>query len=140
MSLVAKALLVAFVFLFVPVILYDQFRAADQQKRELMTASVRGEGQIVAAALSPLLTAEGPPNLPEIGRELARFGNSLTTIKVLFGPAAGATGFFYVGTSAPLSNETLDAERAQLKSQGVLDQLAQNCSGTLPMAMRYTAS
>jgi two-component system sensor histidine kinase ChvG len=139
MSLVAKAVVLAFVFLFVPLILYDQFRAADQQKRDLMTSSVRDQGQIVGVALTPLLTAD-PPNLPAINQELERFGgNGLTTIKLLYRPASGARGFFYVGSSVRLSIDALDAERARLKEQGVLDRLVESCSGADPIALRYTA-
>jgi two-component system sensor histidine kinase ChvG len=139
MSLFAKAALLASIFLFVPLILYDQFRAADQQKRDLMTSSVRAQGQLVAVALAPLLKAEEQPNLPAIGRELARFGNPPTSIKLLFQPASGARGFFYVGSSDAVSKDALDAERAHLKDQGVLDRLVGSCAGNVPIELRYTA-
>jgi two-component system sensor histidine kinase ChvG len=139
MSLVAKAALLAAIFLFVPLILYDQFRAADQQKRDLMMASVRDQGEIVAVAMLPLLTANEEPNLPAIGQELARFGNKLTTIKLLLRPASGTGGFFYVASSAALSIEALEVERARLKDQGVLGQLEESCSEEHPVQLRYTA-
>src|SRR5579859_1894418 len=91
MSLASKAALLALIFLVVPVILYDQFRAADQQKRQLVMNSVRDQGHTISVALSPMLNAAGAPNLPTIGHELGRFDNQLTTAKLLYQPAADAS-------------------------------------------------
>ncbi len=99
--------------------------------------SVRDQSRIVASALDPLLTAEGQPNLPAITHALARFKSELTTIKLLFRPATGTQGFYYVGSSASLSNDALDAERMRLKEQGLLNRLEESCSGDLPIALRY---
>jgi|HubBroStandDraft_1064217.scaffolds.fasta_scaffold00296_26 two-component system sensor histidine kinase ChvG len=140
MSLASKAALLALIFLVVPVILYDQFRAADLQKRQLVRNSVRDQGHTVSVALAPMLTAPGPPNLPAIGQELSRFDNQLTTVKLLYQPtAAVAPGFFYVASSAPLANAALDTERESLRRQGVLDRLEESCGGDVPIELRYTA-
>ena len=138
-SLLAKAGLLAVIFLFVPVILYGQFRAADQQKRDMMMASVRSQGELIATMLAPALAQDDQPNLPAIGLTVAGLANKLTTIKLLFRPAGTQAGFFYVGSSAPLSNDTLDAERARLKDEGVLDRLEDSCSGAEPIQTHYTA-
>ena len=104
LSLLSKATLLGLIFLVVPIILYDQFRAADQQKRQLVTNSVRDQGRIISISLTPMLTAAGGPNLPAIARELARYNNELTSIKLLLHPASGVDhGFFYVASSSPLS-------------------------------------
>ncbi|GGF13497.1 hypothetical protein GCM10011611_19000 [Aliidongia dinghuensis] len=135
-----KAALLGAIFLIVPVLIYAQFLSADQEKRALVTASVREQGHTVAAALTPTLTQPGPANLPAIGRELSRFANPLTTIKLLFRPvSSGVGGFYYVATSAPEPSEELEAERASLAQQGVLGRLDESCSGDVPIEQRYTA-
>lgn len=140
MSLASKAALLALIFLVVPVILYDQFRAADQNKRLLVTNSVRDQGRTITVALSPMLNAPGSPNLPAIGQELSRFDNQLTTVKLLYQPSSDASqGFFYVASSAPLANDALDTERETLRRQGVLDRLQESCAGDVPIELRYTA-
>ena len=140
MSLASKAALLALIFLVVPVILYDQFRAADQNKRLLVTNSVRDQGRTITVALSPMLNAPGAPNLPAIGQELSRFDNQVTTVKLLYQPASDASqGFFYVASSAPLANDALDTERETLRRQGVLDRLQESCAGDVPIELRYTA-
>lgn len=140
MSLASKAALLALIFLVVPVILYDQFRAADQQKRQLVMNGVRDQGHTISVALLPMLTASGDPNLPVIGQELSRFDNQQTTVKLLYQPISDtAPGFFYVASSAPLTNAALDAERETLRRQGVLDRLQDSCSGDVPIELRYTA-
>src|SRR6202030_2257541 len=88
----SKAALLGALFLIVPVLLYAQFLSADRDKRALVTASVREQGHTVAAALTPVLTQPGPANLPAIGRELTRFANPLTTIKLMFRPASSGGG------------------------------------------------
>ena len=140
MSLASKAALLALIFLVVPVILYDQFRAADQQKRLLVMNSVRDQGHIISVALAPMLTTADAPNLPAIGQELGRFDNQQTTIKLLYQPLTDASqGFFYVASSAPLANAALDTERETLRRQGVLDRLQDSCAGDVPVELRYTA-
>jgi two-component system sensor histidine kinase ChvG len=135
-----KAALLGAIFLVVPVLLYAQFLSADQDKRALVTAAVREQGHTVAAALTPMLTQPGPANLPAIGRELSRFANPLTTIKLMFRPvASGVGGFYYVATSAPEPSDELDAERASLARQGVLGRLDESCTGDVPVEQRYTA-
>jgi two-component system sensor histidine kinase ChvG len=136
-----KATLLGAIFLVVPILLYYQFLTADQEKRALVTTSVREQGHTVAAALTPELTQPGPANLPAIGRELARFANSLTTIKLMFRPmaASGPGGFYYVATSAPEPSDELEAERITLARQGVLGRLDESCTGDVPIEQRYTA-
>jgi len=138
-SLRLKAAVLGLIFVIVPVILYDQFRAADRQKRQLVMDSVRDQSRIVASALTPLLTDSTQPDLPAISNELAHLHSEMTTIKLLFRPATGSQGFYYVGSAPPISNDALDAERLQLKEQGVLEWLEQSCSGAMPIALRYRA-
>ena len=140
MSLASKAALLALIFLVVPVILYDQFRAADQQKRELVMNSVRDQSRMVSVALAPMLTTADTPNLPAIGAELSRFDNQVTTVKLLYQPITDdGRGFFYVASSASLANVALDTEREKLRQQGVLDRLQDSCAGDVPVELRYTA-
>ncbi len=141
-SLASKAGFLGAIFLIVPVILYFQFLDADQQKRTLLTSGVHMQGRTIAEALTPLLSDAGTPNLPAIGRALARFDNPLTGIRLLYRPTGGdhlGSGFYYVASSAPLPNAALDAERTSLERQGVLDRLDESCEGDVQVELRYTA-
>jgi two-component system sensor histidine kinase ChvG len=132
-SLAAKAILLAVIFLVVPVILYQQFKAADQEKQDLLLRSVREQGHLLGQALLPLLGER--PALPQIGQALARFADSVTTVKLLFGPPGG--GFFYIASQPTVSPAHLDVERRELEQQGILDRLSASCDGELPVAFRY---
>src|SRR6266851_8115006 len=135
-SLAVKTVLLAVIFLIVPVILYWQFKAADEEKQNLLLRSVREQGHLLGQALLPMLSASDRPALPLLGRELARFADSVTNIKLLFAPPGG--GFFYIASWPVVSPADLDIEREKLQQQGILDTFAQTCQGELPVAFRYS--
>jgi len=134
--LAVKAALLAVIFLIVPLILYSQFRAADEEKQDLLLRSVREQGRLLGRALLPLLVASERPDLPQLGRELARFADDVTNIKLLLAPPGG--GFFYIASWPVVTTAHLDIEREKLQQEGILDSLAQTCQGELPVAFRYS--
>jgi two-component system sensor histidine kinase ChvG len=134
--LAVKAVLLAVIFTVVPLILYSQFKAADEEKQNLLLRSVREQGRLLGQALLPMLAASDHPDLPSLGRELARFADDLTNIKLLFAPPGG--GFFYIASWPVVTTAHLDIEREKLQQQGVLDALSQTCRGELPVAFRYS--
>jgi two-component system sensor histidine kinase ChvG len=129
--------LLAVIFLVVPLILYGQFKAADEEKQDLLLRSVREQGRLLGQALLPMLTAGGDhPALPQLGTELARFADEVTNVKLLFAPPGG--GFFYIASQPVVPPAQLDIERDKLQQQGVLDRLSRTCQGQLPDAFRYS--
>jgi len=135
-SLTAKAAVLVIIFLAVPIIVYDQFRAADKAEKAVLLRSVREHGHVITAALAPLLSASERPALPQLGRELARFADDFSNLKLLFAPT-GTDGFFYIASWPAVSAAQLDAERDTLARQGVLDRLSESCDGEFPFALRY---
>jgi len=135
-SLTAKAVVMTVIFLAVPVIIYHQFRAADEAQNAVLLRSVHEHGHVIAAALAPMLSTGLKPPLPQLGGDLARFADDFTNVKLLFAPA-GPPGFFYVASWPPVPAPQLDAERETLRQQGILDQLSTTCDGDFPMAVRY---
>jgi two-component system sensor histidine kinase ChvG len=136
-SLAIKAALLAVIFLVVPLILYGQFRAADQEKQSLLLRSVREQGRIMSQALLPILAVSDRPALAQLGRELERFADDVTNVKLVFKPAKDP-GFFYIASWPTVPASHLEIERDKLQQQGILDQLAQSCAGELPIAVRYS--
>ena len=128
--------MLAVIFLAVPLIVYDQFRAADEAQKALLLRGVREHGRVMIEALAPYLSAADRPSLPQLGRELARFADDFTTVKLLLAPA-GAPGFFYVASWPMTSPAQLDTEREILRQQGVLERLSGTCDGDFPFALRY---
>ena len=135
-SLAAKVLVLGLIFLAVPIIVYDRFRAADEAQKALLLRSVREQGRVMAQALAPLLAESARPDLPQLGRVLARFGGDMTNVKLLFSPA-DRPGFYYVASWPTVSSAQLETERDELEREGVLDRLTQTCEGDLPFALRY---
>jgi two-component system sensor histidine kinase ChvG len=135
-SLIAKAAVLAIIFLAVPLIVYDQFHAADEAQKAVLLRSVREHGHVITAALAPYLSTGERPVLPQLGRELARFADDFTNVKLLFAPA-GNDGFFYVASWPVVPAAQLDAERETLRRQSILDRLSGTCEGEFPFALRY---
>lgn len=132
--------MLAFIFVVVPLILYNQFKAADDEKQQLLLRSVGDQGRVMAQALAPLVAASEKPNLARLQQELARFADDVTNVKLLFKPAAAVDsgGFYYIASWPVVPASQLDIEGEKLRQQGILSQLATSCEGELPMALRYT--
>jgi two-component system, OmpR family, sensor histidine kinase ChvG len=139
-SLTAKTAFLAVVFTLVPVFLYLEFRAAHEETQELLLRSVRAEGRTISQSLLPLLETADVAALPELGRDLARYADEATTVKLLLRPAEahnGTSGFYYVASWPPVAPSNLEAERETLVRQGVLDHLAEDCRGEMPFSLIY---
>jgi two-component system, OmpR family, sensor histidine kinase ChvG len=129
--------LLAAIFLAVPIIVYDQFRAADEAAAALLLQSVSEQGRVMTQALQPILTTGEKPSLPDLGRILERFAGDATGVKLIYQPT-GQNGFYYVASWPKVSADQLDSERGELAEQGILDRLSTTCEGALPFALRYT--
>src|ERR1051325_413055 len=60
-SLIAKAAVLAIIFLAVPLIVYDQFRAADEAQKAVLLRSVREHGHGITPAPAPPLSSRARP-------------------------------------------------------------------------------
>ena len=99
--------LLAVIFLAVPVIVYDQFRAADEAAAALLLQSVSEQGRVMTQALQPILTTGEKPSLPDLGRVLERFAGDATGVKLIYQPT-GQNGFYYVASWPKVSTDQLD--------------------------------
>jgi two-component system sensor histidine kinase ChvG len=141
-SLGSKLVLLMIVFLAVPVILYNEFRQADEEQQTLLMESVREQGRLIAQSLRPLLERQGPSPLLNLNEEVSRFAAPQTGVKVLYRPAGevGVSGFYFVASEPPVPPSQLDEEKNRLIERGVFDNLAQSCWGELSMALRHRKS
>ena len=100
-SIAAKLLLSLVLFLAAPVAVYQQFSAADAERNALLLASIRGQGETIARALSGPLGSAGPADMPTMQTELARYVNEQIDLKLLFQPAGSDPGTFYFVAAVP---------------------------------------
>jgi two-component system, OmpR family, sensor histidine kinase ChvG len=138
LSLTAKTVLLALIFVLVPIFLYLEFQATYQENQTLFLSSVRDQGRVISQSLLPVLESADAGSLPDLGRLLSRFSHQVTSIKLLLSPAGGG-GFYYVASWPAVAAANLEAERATLAGQGVLSQLAQHCRGRMPFSLIYRA-
>lgn len=136
---VRLALLVA-IFIAVPIIVYSEFRDADAEKVELLQQNTKAEGQLIAAALTPMLRAFNGGNADLIAKEVLRITSRGTVVRVLLRPKALGenAGLFIVAAAPPLPASQLNAERERLFHAGGLARIGAECRPVPDAARRYT--
>lgn len=125
----------------VPALIYDQLRAADQERLELLRSSLRHHAELIAAGLTPLLVSEDVPSPEAIEEELRAyepFGE--LSVRLLFRPSdATAAGFLYVAAIPTVSADRLEAERNFFVEQGLLERVVESCGAGKSVSIRFDA-
>jgi two-component system sensor histidine kinase ChvG len=137
-SLVARLVLLIVVFTAVPVVLYEQFREADEARQRILLGAIREKGALIGRAMAPILgRADGTP-YAQLGEELSRYSAGSVSVRLLFRPtnATDPLGFLYVAAAPPVAASDLAIERQKLVDDGVIQRLAQSCAGDLPLTSR----
>ena len=137
-SLISKILLLLVVFIAVPVILYNEFRRADQEKQVLLSESLQEQGRLMAESLRPLLQQQGASPLLALPKEVKRLAAPGTGVRVLYRPKdqVGAEGFYFVAAEPAVPPAFLERERDALIERGVLGNLVSTCAAE-PIALRH---
>jgi len=140
-SVAAKLGVVVAVFVAVPILLYQQFHAADQERRQLLLDSLENQGRIVGEALRPRLRDYDGETLQGIADALQSMaGADGLKTKVLLRPedSGSADGFYYIASAPRVSTSYLEEERAELAETGVLRDVQSKCGGNRPLDVAYT--
>jgi two-component system, OmpR family, sensor histidine kinase ChvG len=137
-SLVTRLALLVLAFLTVPIILYAEFRNAEETKSLLLLEAIRDKGLVVARALKETLNRADPAAYTGLGDELTRYAVGNVALKLLFRPQDPATevGFFYVAASPAIAADQLERERQYLAQVGILERVNASCVGDLAVAVR----
>lgn len=136
-SITVRLAVCAILLLLVPVIVYQQFRASDTERNDLLLESIRQQGVIIARALAPILRDLEPSRYPSLDQELAGFAHDGITLKLLFQPRDAPSGtFFFVAAVPPDRRENLERERHALVESGQLGAVWRSCSGEETVARR----
>ena len=136
-----KFALLLVIFLALPVLLFIPFRNADLERNQLLIASVRDQGRLIAEGVRPLLERGDVIKSPGVLSEmLARFVRGGVNARILFRPAneTGARNFFIVSAVPPVSNDYLERERVELIRIGAFEKLDESCQWDYQAATRYT--
>ena len=103
-----KFALLLVIFLALPVLLFIPFRDADLERNQLLIASVRDQGRLIAEGVRTLLERGDVIKSPVVLSEtLARFVRGGVNARILFRPAneSEARSFFIVSAVPPVSND-----------------------------------
>jgi two-component system, OmpR family, sensor histidine kinase ChvG len=139
-ALAIKIILLAAVFLVVPIIFYRLFQIADAQQTELLARTVEEKGTLVATLLRPHLERFQDESPVELQRALDDVATEDSNIKILVRPEGSdaSSGFLYVMSAPAVSADYLAEERRRLIEIGVFDRLAPACEGRADPVVRFT--
>ncbi len=137
-SLALRFTILVIVFLTVPLLIYQQFNAADRERQTLLLRNAQQQGELIAQALLSRLTSATTGIPIGLTADLERLVGDDFRVKLLLRPEQLPIddGFFYVAFAPSVPRSLLDREREQLISEGILGRLTQTCSGNLPLALR----
>lgn len=138
-SVAGKLVLLTAIFIAVPVLVYQQLRAADEEKTEILLQTVREQGRSLAISLQPYLSTLSAQSFGELGARLAAFDELRLNVKILLRPAqvVDASDYFYIASSPALPQEYRDEELAQLTESGILERLDESCIQRDALTHRY---
>ncbi len=138
-SIAAKLAVILLVFVACPLIIYFEFRNADEEKNALLLRNVQEQGRLIARALEPMLVSAEPDILPRVSQELERLSDSQIKVRLLFRPQlSDPDNFFYVASVPPVAAKYLQQERGELVKTGILERLRDSCAGDRSVELRYT--
>jgi two-component system sensor histidine kinase ChvG len=138
-SLALKFIVLLVIFLAVPLILYEQFRAVDEEKNLLLLRSMQEEGRLIAIGMSPLLAKFQASSANALKYTLAKMALGRGNVKLLFRPkdTPDAGTFFYIGAAPPAPADYLNQEMAEMVKTGILEILRNTCEGDRPLSTHY---
>jgi two-component system, OmpR family, sensor histidine kinase ChvG len=139
-ALAIKIILLAGMFLIVPIIFYRLFQIADAQQTELLARTVEQKGTLIATMLRPHLERFQDESTDELQRALDEVATDGSNIKILVRPEenAASSGFLYVMSAPEVSADYLAEERRRLIEIGVFERLAPTCDGRADPTVRFT--
>lgn len=130
-SLKLKAAIILAVFLVFPVLIYDQFRTAEMQTRDLLKSNLANEGRVIGELLRPRFQSYDGEGLTAISESLRRVRLiDGRRIKLLLHPndPAAEDRFFFIAHAPAVSDDYLRQTRSQLMETGVLADLRDDCT------------
>lgn len=135
-SFTLKLVLLALILLSVPLILYWQFAKAEREQLALVGNAVVQTNHVLAAMLRGHFERFASAPEGEMREALARAAVGDTHIKILV-RLKGSDNFLYVASVPTVTQNYLDAERAELMRSGLLHRLSPSCDGSANLGMRY---
>lgn len=142
-SLAARLFLVALAFVAVPLILYEEFLAAETSKRAVLMARLQIEGQLIARGLSLGLARLDTPSVVETRGVLEELDPRGVNVRLLFRPLLAedkAGPVFLVGALPDLAAEAVEAEREKLAAAGVIRAVPDSCEGGHALDLHYRSA
>jgi two-component system sensor histidine kinase ChvG len=116
------------IFIALPFVLYGQLESGDAKLRALVTRGIQQRNWLIAEALKPTLDQSGGAPDAAVKRQLAKYGEDGTILKLMFRPESAARdGFYYVASVPPVNRDQLARELANFQNRGILPRLSQIC-------------
>lgn len=140
-SFTFRLVLLAFILLAVPLMLYRQFAQAEREEDRLLTKAIDQTNRVAAALLKPHFEKFSSESPAELHSAMARAAGRHMRIRVLVRLADSAPDdFTYVASMPAFPESQLKKEREDLLRSGILARLAPTCNRTANLGIPFINS
>lgn len=134
-----QLVVLAFVLLTVPAVLYWQFDRYEEEQQQVLHNAVSHMGEMIAAVLKPHLEHFDSESSGELRKALDAAAIDGTNIKLLLRlQGRGSQDFFYVAAAPQVSADYLKRERSELIASGIFNHFAPACDRPEDLQVRFT--
>lgn len=136
-SIVASLLILLIACSAVPLILYVQFRKADEDKRTIVLRSAQQQAALIMNGLRPLLDQFNPSSIILVADAVKAMANDGLTIRLLLHAAEPeGEGVFLVAAAPDETQGAFEPVRQKLSQLGLLTEAPKTCDGSAPIEAR----
>ena len=136
-SIAASVLILLFACSAVPLILYVQFRKADDDKKAIVLRAAQQQAALIMNGLRPLIDQFNPQSVALVADAVKAMANDGLTIRLLLHTdEPEGEGVFLVAAAPGETQTQFEPVRHRLSELGLLARAPQTCKGSAPIEAR----
>lgn len=136
-SITASLLILLIACSAVPLILYVQFRKADEDKKTIVLRAAQQQAALIMNGLRPLIDQFNPRSIGLVADAVKAMANDGLTIRLLLhATEPEGEGVFLVAAAPEETQAAFEPVRQKLNQLGLLAQAPKTCDGSAPIEAR----
>jgi two-component system sensor histidine kinase ChvG len=138
-SVAASLLILLIACSAVPLILYVQFRKADDDKKTIVLRAAQQQAGLIMNGLRPVIDQFNPQSIAMVSDAIKSMANDGLTIRLLLhAPQVDGDGVFLVAAAPDETQAAFEPVKQKLNELGLLQRAPQTCDGSAPIEARIS--